>query len=333
MKLKKHILRTLLKKSSKYSFWIDYLRLNITDVKSWIIKYNNDIVNLCDFDNSNWTHLTLSWYDLTAQKIKLSNGTWLIYSYSYFGISIPLFIYIEYNSNTKHLTNSIWKLDFYGSFFRLLEIWVLTSFPFSDFILWCEISRLDYRLDLFDYEGWLISPSVINARKNSFYQFFRTGWVINSWKFWNSKNKTVVVRWYDKKLDISKKWKFRLYWDYQEYNTVFRLEWEFLNKFCKWYNFSDLDKLVNIAKNYIWIENNFQWKYLQSYEKLDLTNEYEKTKYCKLMSAYIKNALKNNIDVYTFVDIELCKLWLSPNDANLIRIGQKKLTEFNLLTL
>lgn len=320
MKLKTWVLETLIWNSSKFSFWIDYLRLKITDVKSPLIHKIKNLSNLLDYDNSNYWIFSELWYDLTYHKIKLSNWKWLIFSYSFFWVSVPLFIVIEYSIEHKSLFNSWWKLDFYWSYFRLKEVNEFTWFLFWDFLNDYQITRIDYRIDFFNYKNKIIDKSVINSRINSREVLYKTNWYINSWKFWNSLNKTIVVRWYDKKLDISKKWKFRLYSDYNNYDDIFRLEWEFLNRFCKWFTLSSLYLLVDKCKSYIW----FNWfsdysKYLSSYNKLDLSDEYQRSKYCKVMSSYIKEALKNQVNVYDFVDIELWKLWLSKTDILLIR--------------
>ena len=320
MKPKIKELKKAIKDSENISFWFDYLRLKIDNVKCKIFHIHKHIINRLDFDNSNYLHFDDFWYDLTAQKIKLSNWIGLIISYSFYWVSIPIYIYLEYFDIYRTLFNSIWKIDFYWSFFRLKEIWEFNDdFIFWDLLNWFEITRVDWRIDFFNYKKRAISQEIISSRKNTRLQTYMTDWYINSWRYWNKDNKTIVVRWYDKKLDISKKWKFRLYWDYQKFDNVFRLEWEFLNKFCKWYTIDTFSDLENKIKTYIWLDNNYTWKYFYSYNKLDLRDEFSRTKYCKVMSSYIRNALMSWINVYNYVDIELDKLWFSKIDIEKIK--------------
>jgi len=330
MKLRTGVLKKLKNDSEKISFWIDYLRLKIDDVECRLISINKNLKKLIDFDNSNYIVFDEFGFDLTAQKIKLSNWDWLIYSYSYFWVSIPLFIIIEYWTQYKEMFNCWWKIDFYGQYFRLLELWEFESnFVFGEIINNNEITRIDYRIDFFNFKDKVISSDIIDSRSNARFQSYKTQGFINSWKFWNSTNKTVVVRWYDKKLDISKKWKFRLYWDYLNFNNVFRLEWEFLNSFCKGFSLQNLWDLVDKCRSYIWIDiNDKNIKYFTSYVKLDLSNEFARTKYCRVMSSYIREALKNGVNVYDYVDEELIKIWLDKTKIYNIKNGLEKINNY-----
>jgi hypothetical protein len=329
MKLKTEYLKKLINNTEKISFWVDYLRIKINDIKSKLIKLNKSLSRTIDYDNSNIITFDCFWYDLTAQKIRLSNWTWLIYTYSYFWVSIPIFIIIEYDTRNKELFNSWGKLDFYWQYFRLFELWEFwENYFFNEYIQKEEITRIDFRIDFFNYKNKIIDKDVIKSRKNSRLQTYTTNWYINSWKYWNSINKTVVVRWYDKKLDITKKWKLRLYWDYFDYENIFRLEWEFLNQFCRSYNMSKLDLLLSKCKKYIWLEK-YDWeKYFTPYRKLDLSNEFEKMKYCRVMQSYIKEALKNWVDVYNYIDKSLLWIWFNEEDVENMRFKKDLISNY-----
>jgi len=307
------VIKNAIKNSDNYSSDLDYLRLKIDFVNKWIIQYFYSIVKMLDTDNSNFAILSDFWVDITYTKCQLNLWYWLIASVSYFWVSVPIFIIVEYSNKT--FLNAWWKIDYYGSFYRLKDIWFLDSYLFWDLISSCVITRIDYRIDFFNKsKDFVLSYEPFVVYKKSKVETHKTDWYINSWRIWNKNNRAVIVRGYDKKLDISVKWKFRLFWDYQDFQSVFRLEYEFWYKFCCQYSFSDLDKLVSKAKTRAWLSDEFKWKYLIAYEKIDLSDEFKRTRYCKVMSSYIKNALMNWINVYDFVGVELEKMWISEEE-------------------
>jgi len=323
MKLLNKDLQKLIDLSSQITFWIDYLRLNLSfnNIYTSIYEFFRIQIKKLDTDNSNFLYLNMWDNTYTAQKIKLSNGTGLIFSLSYYEVVVPCFIYVEYSPAHQKQFQSFWKLDFYWSFFRLKDLKKIEEkFYINDIFQEMEISRLDWRIDLFEYKYWNIPHTKIQARSNSFLDTHKTAWKINSWRYWNKANKTLLVRWYDKKLDIESKWKFRLFWDYQQYKSVFRLEWEFLNLFCKGYKLKNLEEIIKKAYKYCWLDSvSFVWKFLHTYEKIDLTDEFEKRKYCNTMLWYIKNALKNWVNVYDLIDVELEKSWFSELEVDMIK--------------
>jgi hypothetical protein len=112
---------------------------------------------------------------------------------------------------------------------------------------------------------------------------------------WSKKTKRVYIRFYDKLADSANKNKFLLYADYFNYKSVERLEFEFGFKFCKGYNFNNLDQLTNKIKILLWIYKGIVWKIYPKEYKFDplALNDYNKMPYvqqfCKRWE-FLKNA-------------------------------------------
>jgi len=67
---------------------------------------------------------------------------------------------------------------------------------------------------------------------------------LQSWAYGSKSAKRVFLRTYDKLADTSAKWKYMLYKDYYNFESVYRIEFELLNHFCKGFKYIDYKELV-----------------------------------------------------------------------------------------
>jgi len=327
-------LNFLEKNSSKFLPWIDYLRVKIPlDFSFDFLNYFEQIICTIDDDNSNIFIDDSFVHTITWNKIYLPTGVALIGSIVFRDISVPCFCYNDFHVSNKALFNSFWKFDFYWQYFRLLEIWFIDS-DFNEFFFNkfknCQITRLDYKIDFFDYykDKLFSSDLLIKGAINTPWQEYNTWWYVNSWRKWNKTSHTWLVRAYDKLRDINSKNKMGLYWDYLVFKNVFRLEFEFLNKWCYGFNLSDLDKLVLKCENFISFKplNCEQYK---TYDKLDLTNELHKIKYIRTAKWYFKHIIANNINAFFIIESLYFELWYTKQQIkelqkNLLIYKEKK---------
>lgn len=309
--------------SEKYNKYIDYLRLNISqyDDENWICKLFERKNLLLDTDNSNMCIEYMHHFDVTFQKVNLPHWLGIIWSIAYNGKSMPVFIIQKYSKHNQKLLKSWWKIDYYGQYFRLMELWIIKDFFFADMVKKLEISRIDYKLDLFNYRPnqsttWYVKYDYFITNKSS---FVRQHWTfdlngknknIHSWSIWNKENKTCVIRWYDKLKDSEAKGKTFLYQDYFDFETVFRIEFEYWIKFCKGFSFDRLDALVKKIENNIWLNYNAQKeKEYFTYEKLDFSDSLERVRFLKYFQWYAKTLIKNWINPYYYIDNQMTRQW------------------------
>lgn len=261
---------SLVKSADNILTGIDYLRV-VLDVN---IDFLDDVSSKLDFDNSNF-YIYEDY--LTFVKVPLKDGTALLCSVSYNWIPIPIFVYVDFYFANKELFKSFWRLDLYGSYFRLLELWYIQP----DFIkeLFKEeykkieesrITRLDYKIDFF-YNRSKKIPEIkdfvkfVKKRKNwklnenwwLKFEEYRVWKNIISWSYGSRWSKRVFLRVYNKLIDVEKKWKMGLYKDYLDYKKVIRVEFELLNHFCAWYTYKTQHYLVqkfwdNLRSKEIW---------------------------------------------------------------------------------
>ena len=284
------------KKSDNIGFWIDYLRLSFKNHKFSIFDY---IPEWIDNDNTNLAYINIWDIKLSVSCVnKWDSNNSYMFSVSYNDNSVSLFFYRLYHE--RHL------IDFYGSFFRLIEIEFLPS-DFIDKILYyfrlsfeyINISRIDYRLDFF-----MNTPSKIlhyndlldyNINSNNV-RVWKKGNTLTNWQVWDKNSKALSIRLYDKLLDTRKKWKDFLYFDYFRYNTVHRLEFECWLKFCHGYTYKNLDKLLDKILSVFWL-NNDKWKWCVFYRynrDMIYYNRFEIDRYL----SYIRKALIKLDDNY-----------------------------------
>lgn len=276
--------------SKTISQGIDYLKL----VDSGTLSIGFDPVDIDD-DNSNFAIIDMGWFSLTMEKT-IVKGSWEWYKFSidYNGFSTPLFMVRYYR----------WKsiVDFYGSFFRLIDIQYLPS-NYLDIVVKClgisynsSISRIDYRLDFFsdsDIKVQKYNDLLKHSINASTLRIWKKWQILTNWQCWDKSSKAVVFRLYDKLIDSVKKKKQYLYFDYFRFNSVHRLEFECNLKFCRWFTLNDLWLLVDKIHRVFGISEN-KWidKILYRYDKNKLV--YNR----KEIDLYI-HSLRKNIQYLT----------------------------------
>lgn len=339
--LKKNQINYLLNKSDKYSSYTDYVRCDIKNIKENqpFINYFDFKNSLLDFDNSNIACEIIDWFNITFNKVNLNNWTGLIWSLVYNETSIPVFIILEYYKHNKKKFNSWGKIDFYGQFCRLKELWIIKDYFFKKHIENMPLTRYDWKIDLFNLwlKNWYVKYEYFCDRVN---KLVETNWKIwkemdlftkwnkskiHSWKLWNKENKTSLLRWYDKIKDTQVKWKFALYGDYFTFKSVFRLEWEFWVKFCKWHTLKEIEKLLIKINKFLKIDIElYRGKFYFTYEKLDLSDEIQKLRYFKMFKWYLKWVIENNINPYQFVDSMMLQKWYTMQNIKYLKQHTKK---------
>lgn len=272
--------------SKSISQGIDYLKL----VDSGHLSIGESMGIDIDNDNSNFAIVNIGWYDLTIDRTTVKgSGDWYKFTIDFNGFPTPLFLVRYYK----------WKtiIDFYGSFFRLIDINYLPS-DYLDKVVKCldisynsSISRIDYRLDFFSdsqlkvqkYDD--ILKHSINA---STLRIWKKWQIMTNRQCWDKNSKAVVFRLYDKLVDSVKKKKQHLYFDYFRFNSVHRLEFECNLKFCRWFSLNDLPLLLDKIYRVFWLSENKRIdKILYRYDK----NKLVYTR--KEVDLYIHNLHKN----------------------------------------
>lgn len=246
MGLLKDIQKTdiLTKGAKNVRYGIDYLRFNFQQK----IPYFDRILNSLDYDNSN---IFFDENDFSYTKIPLTTWPALIISVSYENKPVP---FMMYNVFTSWIKSSYSRIDFYGAYFRFEEIGFFPLGWRSTFIkeLTSEnptITRIDYCFDLF-YDDLKLLPKpkevlpTLKTKLKRWLYTFSNGWKEESRASWRSSSKNIIVRMYDKLVDLDKKGKFFLYDDYQKWDTVHRFEVQFWPSFCRWYRLDTFDYLM-----------------------------------------------------------------------------------------
>ena len=310
MKNNKTVLQNLHIKDTIYKFdkwgcWCDYLRLNFKDSSDFI----EDYINLVDVDNSNFCTIDIDWIVFTIQKILCKTWIWLFFCCSFNDVSVPCFEFVKFNWNTAYQFKSYWKLDFYWSMFRLVDIWFFNESIFltiKDLISSenAKITRFDYRIDFFSCFKEHKIPTrdefLWYKHSQSLYKPYYQWDVLIDWYVWSKKNWRYAIRYYDKLLDSDNKSKIFLYQDYFNYKCVHRLEFEFQRNFLKWYSFYDFyDWLIqNRIESILWLSNDlFIWNLFYKYDKDYRITEKNKTQYLKR---------------YSTSSVRLAKNWINP---------------------
>ena len=283
--------------------WCDWLRLSYKNSSDFI----EDKICLFDIDNSNFWSIDFKWIDFTIQKIPCVLWIALTFSCSYNDVSVPCFQFVKFNENSRFITNSYWKLDFYWSFFRLIDMWFFEKSIFIDIInkIWEEnpkVTRFDYRLDFFSYTTRKI-PSIdsflwyIHIQSKT--QEMKSWWELTNWYVWSKKNWRYAIRYYDKLLDTDSKQKVFLYQDYYLYNSVHRLEFEFQRNFLRWYTFWDFYDWVIQEKidSILWISiDKYNWSIFYQYQDNFVITDKNRSSYLKRYSTSSVRLAKNKIN-------------------------------------
>lgn len=315
MKKRKTMLQNLniyqtIHKFDKWGCWCDYLRLCYKEESDFI----EDTLELLDCDNSNFKTEEICDHVLTITKDY--NKLWysLNFSISYNDVSVPIAQFVKFNQNTSYNTKSYWKFDFYGSLFRLIDMW----FVDKSLILLLKVkvssenpkvTRFDYRFDFFSMKNKKVpAPEEflnyihVQAKIRDF-KFWN--WDYQSWDYWKSskkwnKNNRYALRYYNKLDDSDDKNKIFLYQDYFMYNSVHRFEIEFQPNFLKGYTFYDFyDWLIqDKIESLLWLsERMFRWPLFYQYQSDYTLKDKDKVKYLK---------------TYCSMSVRLAKNWINP---------------------
>ena len=303
-------------KYNTYSHWIDYLSYWILNKNILKDFFTNRLYNL-DTDNSNFWAIQFLDEVFSITKLSISNWTWYIYSVVYNWISISIFEITEYSQrHSEFCNNQFWVVHFYGAYFRLIELWHFSSWfieKINNIFSLCPISRLDYRFDFIDNkkvnkipEPWLVLPNIRKNKKiRKYYSWINT---LQSWSVWNKLNKTIFIRLYNKLDEL--KWNLKktyLYWDFDKFKSYIRLEYEFGYKWCAWYLWQDILKLIDKAFWTSWIEvSSFKWNLYKPQIALNLSDQIDKLRYIKMFKSMAKNLKNNWIDPILIIE----KIWL-----------------------
>lgn len=193
-------------------------KINDTNTSAWYIDYTLNDKNL----RFKYSLVTPTWY---LQGFKFETVfEWEI---------IDLFHVSFWDSSWTIKTRN--KITFYSSF--LVSYWpdfifdFIQDFFIDEYIDW--LRRFDIALDLPENKQNLIKT--FKKIPSSEIGWNREEKERETIYFWNRKNKTTLVRIYDKIKDTLKKWKSFLY-DFWDAENVTRVEIEFWLNFIKWVN-------------------------------------------------------------------------------------------------
>jgi len=306
--MKKWIIKKLVKDSDEWSYGVDTMRLNIKTEpeKGNIIKIIEKL-RLVDEDNSNYSYIYLDSKKLLLSKMRTKKGYGIMGIIIYLDIPVPLFFLEEYGAGIRDITRSWGNIIYYSWYYRLLIIGGVST-PLQKFFNWVNedlfVTRFDFRVDFFYKEKTKIfRPSLITKiRKRSKIKYHIKGENIESWSYWDRKSKRYLIRWYDKLQDSIVKNKFALYKDYFKFQSVYRLEFEFLNHFCKSKDFKnvkfqDFQYLLDKAKALMDVDKSF-WPIFQGKNETDINEIKDRYKYADSTKGYIRGCYNAGINIF-----------------------------------
>lgn len=297
-------------KDTLKSMWIDYLRLSFRG------SFNYSFLDL-DYDNSHFGYYNIWNQQVLVEKVHIKgSGDGYKFTIDYNGYPVPLFIYRMYK--WFHL------FDFYGSFFRLIELNYLENDYLNVVIATFNIpenaciSRIDYRVDFLSEKTPLDTPRLYKVLKHSTNISSIREWKkwqkLTNWQCGDKDSKAVVFRCYDKLLDTEKKQKKHLYFDYYRFSSVHRLEFECSQRFCKWYDLYNLDKLIDKIKSVFCIDTQ-GWQgpifYRYNSDKL-IYNRKEIDMYFSHLKKWVENATFNYKNSLQLKNYENTPIELNP---------------------
>lgn len=309
MKNNKTVLQNLnikntIHKFDKWGSGCDYLRLCYINESDRV----ENSINLVDTDNSSFFTREVWWTIFTIEKWFCTLWTKLTFSVSYKDVAVPVAQFVKYNEHNSYMFKSYWKFDFYGSMFRLIDMWFFQkSIILLLKVLISEenpkITRYDYRLDFFSMKNIAI-PEIdefLNyIHKQSKTSEYRICGELTNWLVGSKKNWRYAIRYYNKLLDTDSKEKVFLYQDYFIYNSVHRLEFEFQSNFLKWYTFYDFYdwNIDHHIEDILWLsENLFSGPLFYQYQEDYTIQDKDKSRYLKK---------------YSTSSVRLAKNWINP---------------------
>lgn len=331
----------LQKESDFYKIGFDYLRLVIKDEDLLQLKLLLEKLHSLDFDNSNFWILNFIDRKLTVIKIKTKAWQALVGTIVHNNISYPILFMEEYSEHTRKLSKSWGRIDFYWVFFRLLEIESIKKIDIQDSLYLfikhiskgLKISRTDYKIDFFyNNTTKIFKPSdITKLRSNSKVEYKVIGDGIQSWRLWARKSKQYLIRGYDKLADTNAKGKFDLYKEYFNFKSVYRLEFEFLNNYCKGYTYDTFDELREKIEKFLNVDKSYGTLFTARNKDQDIEGVKDRFKYADSTKGYIKGCVNNNINIFWLIEDVFKSMWKSEEEINKIFLDylkRKKSFEF-----
>lgn len=295
----------------------DYLRVVLKEDN---LKGCEDLVrdiDLLDYDNSNFWNKKFSDHTITKIKIRTKKGTAIIWLVSYKEIPQPLFFFERYLEHEAKLTKSWGRIDFYWALDRLIEIWYISrkwEWTLLDYIdkIWGKrkITRFDWRIDYFsndENKKIMLPKDVTKLRSNSKVKYDTEWDRVTWWKLWDRKSKRYVIRAYDKLLDTRVKGKFLLYLDYFKFKNVYRLEFEFLNHFCKDYTFDRREELRDHICAFLNYDKSI-WPIFESRNNTDINEVKDRFKYADSTKWYMRWCIEAGMNIFWLLDEVFCSM-------------------------
>ncbi len=249
-KIKKNFYINTTTKAKKTIKGCDYITWTISNKEFFNnpifgdINTTNTSTKNINIEYSNFTQIQISKEYQTKQKALFSIS---INHNEYWLVKIARFS-SWYNWDMQNSKGLYGGFDLYGGFWRLKEIGEI-DYDFFD-CLWLseiknsKITRFDYKIDYLGIKKAITKKQVVDYWFGGAYYGDKMGEFLSQnytdkkdkytgWTMGKKSNKTCFIRMYDKKEDVKKKNKEMLYNDYAMFQgDVWRLEFEFWNKFC-----------------------------------------------------------------------------------------------------
>lgn len=340
----KWFLWDLQKKAFKHKIWRDYLRLVIKEDDLESVDELIKILENLDNDNSNYQ---VKWFHdkkLSFFKVKTKAGEAIVWTIVFNDISVPILFFEKYDEHTRNFSKSWWRIDYYGMFNRMLDIWEIEKKYNENYMYWFlekvnawkKISRYDWKIDLFyKVNKKIFRPEVITKlRKNSKVDYKVVGGNIQSWRLWARKSKQYLIRWYDKQADTMVKGKFPVYKDYflevdpetgekHNYKNVYRLEFEFLNNFCTKFNYDNIWELESHIEKFLNYDKSI-WKIFEGKNNTDIWEIKDRFKYADSTKGYMKWCISNWINIFWLLDDVFSSMWKTQEEIKNIFLDYVK---------
>lgn len=327
-------IQKIIKKADKYSYGIDYCRIIIASDDD--IDNNNNLyrlyymINTLDTDNSNIA--TMAIWKHRVNIIKMTTKKWvgILGSIIYDWIVAPLFFFEKYDKNTKKISKVLGNIVYYGIYYRLLEIGYISKN--EEFYLFFQkindkkrISRLDFRFDFFYQKKTELfkAEKITKIKKNTKYKLHMVWDICTGWSLGSRDTKRYIIRAYDKLLDSSLKWKFIFYKDYFKFKSVNRLEFEFLNHFCKKYTYDRMEEFLIYILDYLKADVNI-WNIYESKNNTSMEEVQDRYKYYSRTRSMMKTCIENWINIFGIIEEIFIEIWKNEKEIKEIFIEYLK---------
>ncbi len=279
-----------------HHFWLDHLEVY------WTFKYEKDLFEKLDFDNSNYWELDE--YTFTKNEVNKFEYKILFTKDNY-----SLFAYYKWiPKGDKQWVATKDYVVVYSTAFKLMEyeeILYFLEFYFDLEHCW----RFDICIDLKVNIDELIK--YFNDYKT--WREYRKSWKLETryiWEVRNTLNKRQIIRIYDKFKDIVTKKKIRLYEDYLVLDNVTRVELEVRQELAKKRTYKEVFDNALL----LWIFKNYLYKHSKIFDivwvdKITLHTKKEKLDSEKFQSLYYKIYRKN---IFVWHAKAVYNLWFCP---------------------